>query len=66
MLQKQKYGSILKIKIYRRIRGQWERFSNNIMRVKCETDLDILHGTLHHYQNILQYIYDNINESGSE
>ena len=60
------YGSILKIKIYRRINGQWERFSNHITRVKSKIDLDILHGTLQNYQTMLQYMYDNTNESDSE
>ena len=56
-----KYGAILRIKIYRWIEGQGERYSNNLFRVKCQVDLDILHGTLQQYQTVLQYMYDNIN-----
>ena len=61
-----KYGAILRIKIYRRMQGQWKRYSNNIFRVKCQVDLDILHGTLQHYQTVLQYMYDNINQTDSD
>ena len=60
------YGSIVRIKIYWQMKGQWERFSNHVCRVKCQIDLDILHGTLQHYQTFLQYMYDNISDNQSE
>lgn len=60
------YGSIVRIKIYRRMKGQWERFSNHVCRVKCQVDLDFLQGTLQHYQTLLQYMYDNISDSESD
>ena len=60
------YGSIVRIKIYRRMKGQWERFSNHVCIVKRQVDLDILHGTLQHYQTVLQYMYDNISDSESD
>ena len=53
------YGAICKLKIYRRGKGVWERFSQHITRVKCESDLHILQGTLHNYETMLQYMYDN-------
>ena len=54
------YGAICKLKIYRKCKGVWERFSQHIIRVKCESDLHILQGTLHNYQTMLQYMYDNM------
>ena len=60
------YGSIVRIKIYRRMKGQWEHFSNHVCIVKRQVDLDILHGTLQHYQTVLQYMYDNISDSESD
>ena len=60
------YGSILKIKIYRHIKGVWERYSEHITRVKYEWDLHILQGTLHNYQTMLQYMYDSIHTSGTD
>ena len=58
---KMTYGSILKIKVYRRVKGQWERYCDHITRVKCETDLAILHGVFHQYQYSLQYMYEEMN-----
>ena len=55
------YGSILKIKVYRYVKGSWERYSHQVLRVKCETDLAILQGTFHHYQSVLQYMYEDMN-----
>ena len=49
------YGSIVKIKIYRHLKGVWERYSEHITRVKYEWDLHILQGTLHNYQTMLQF-----------
>ena len=48
------------------MKGQWERFSNHVCIVKRQVDLDILHGTLQHYQTVLQYMYDNISDSESD
>ena len=62
---KMPYGSILKIKVYRRIKGQWERYCDHITRVKCETDLAILQGVFHQYQYSLQYMYDEMNLKNS-
>ena len=53
------YRAICKLKIYRKCKGVWEQFSQHIIRVKCESDLHILQGTLHNYQTMLQYMYDN-------
>ena len=54
------YGSVIKIKIYRNLGlGHWERYSKNILRVKSQMDLTVLHSTLNHYATILQYMYDN-------
>ena len=58
---KMPYGSILKIKVYRRIQGEWERYCEHITRVKCDTDLAIVQGVFHHYQSFLQYMYDEMN-----
>ena len=60
------YGSIFKLKVYRKVQGIWERFSQHLSRVKCETDLHVLQGTLHNYQTLLQYMYDNIHNSHSD
>ena len=60
------YGSILKIKVYRNEKGVWARFSQHVIRVKKESDLHILQGTLHNYQTILQYMYDDIHNSDSD
>ena len=54
---KMTYGSILKIKVYRRV--NW--YCDHITRVKCETDLAILHGVFHQYQYSLQYMYEEMN-----
>ena len=56
------YGSILSIKIYRykTVSGTWERHSNSVFRVKCDTDLVVLQSSLHHYLTILKYMYENI------
>ena len=59
------YGSIVKIKIYRHLKGVWERYFEHITRVKYEWDLHILQGTLHNYQTMLQYMYDSIHTSGT-
>ena len=41
------YGSVIKIKIYWNLRlGHWERYSKNILRVKSQMDLTVLHSTL--------------------
>ena len=54
------YGSVIKIKIYWNLGlGHWERYSKNILRVKSQMDLTVLHSTLNHYATILQYMYDN-------
>ena len=58
---KMTYGSILKIKVYQRVKGQWERYCDHITRVKCETDLAILHGVFHQYRYSLQYMYEEMN-----
>ena len=60
------YGSVIKIKIYWNLElGHWERYSKNILRVKSQMDLTVLHSTLNHYATILQYMYDN-DESDSD
>ena len=54
------YGSVIKIKIYQNLGlGHWERYCKNILRVKSQMDLTLLHSTLNHYATILQYMYDN-------
>ena len=66
VIARMEYGSIIKVKIYRYISGNWERYSKHISRVKCGTDLTILHSTLNHYVTILQYMYNNDSDSDSE
>ena len=60
------YGAMYKVKIYRKIEGVWDRFSQHVGSVKCPTDLHILQGILYNYETMLQYMYDNIHNSYSD
>ena len=62
IVAKMDYGSILKIKVYRQIKGQWSRFSKHICRVKSELDIAILQSTLNHFQNTYQFMCDNMRQ----
>ena len=54
------YGTLVRVKLEIYTYGSWEKYSTHIIRLWTELDIGVLQATLHHYQTMIEYIYQTI------